>query len=327
MILVTGATGLVGSHLLVQLLQENEAVKALYRSEKQIEKVKNVFAFKNQEAFFEKIQWIKGDINDIPSLEIAFNNVAYVYHCAALISFDPKDEEELRKVNIEGTANIVNCCIAFGVKKLCHVSSIAALGDLKEFETIITEETEWNQEELHSDYAITKYGAEMEVWRGTQEGLEVVIVNPGVIFGYGFPNQGSDVLIQSVKKGLLFYTKGTIGIISVEDVTNCMIELMNSTMSGHRFILVAENLQIKTFLDYLAVLLSVNPPKIHATKKMMSLAWRLDWLISKLLNRKRKITKILAASSNSESNFDCSKIKTEIQFTFQTKENYLKTIL
>ena len=327
MILVTGATGLVGSHLLVALLQENEGVKALFRSEKQLEKVKNVFIFKNQEVLFEKVEWIKGDIIDVPSLEPAFKNVTQVYHCAALISFDPSDEDELRKVNIEGTANVVNCCIDFNVKKLCHVSSIAALGDPKEHETIITEETEWNQEELHSDYAITKYGAEMEVWRGHQEGLQVVIVNPAVIFGYGFPNQGSDVLVQSVKKGLSFYTEGTIGIISVEDVTNCMIQLMNCAVSGERFILVAENLKIKDFLAYLAGLLKVSAPKINATKKMMAVAWRLDWLFSKLLNRKRKITKSTAASSWTVTTFDSSKVKIELQFVFQTKENYLKTIL
>ena len=238
MILVTGATGLVGSHLLVQLLQENEEVKALFRSEKQIEKVKNIFAFHHQTALFEKINWVKGDITDIPSLEIAFENISHVYHCAALISFDPSDEDELRKINIEGTANVVNCCIDFSVKKLCHVSSIAALGNPKEHETTITEETEWNPEELHSDYAITKYGAEMEVFRGHQEGLEVVIVNPGVIFGYGFPKKGSDVIIQSVKKGLSFYTKGNIGIVSVEDVVKSMTQLMKSNNNGERYSMV-----------------------------------------------------------------------------------------
>ena len=288
MILVTGATGLVGSHLLVQLLQENEEVKALFRSEKQIEKVKNVFAFYNQTRLFDKINWVKGDITDIPSLEIAFEKVTHVYHCAALISFDPSDEDELRKINIEGTANVVNCCIDFSVKKLCHVSSIAALGNPKEHETTITEETEWNPEELHSDYAITKYGAEMEVLRGHQEGLEVVIVNPGVIFGYGFPKKGSDVIIQSVKKGLSFYTKGNIGIVSVEDVTSCMIQLMRSDISGERFTLVGENVNIKNLLDYLAEILKVNPPKIHATKAITSIGWRLDWLLSKITFRKRK---------------------------------------
>lgn len=327
MILVTGATGLVGSHLLVQLLQENEAVKALYRSEKQIEKVRQVFIFKNQEVLFEQIQWVKGDISDIPTLEPAFENITKVYHCAALISFDPNDEEELRKVNIEGTANIVNCCIDFNVKKLCHVSSIAALGDAKENETIITEETEWNPEKLHGDYAITKYGAEMEVWRGFQEGLEVVIVNPGVIFGYGFPDQGSGLLIKVVKKESSFYTKGIIGIVSVEDVTSCMIQLMRSDISGERFTLVGENVNIKNLLDYLAEILKVNPPKIHATKAITSIGWRLDWLLSKITFRKRKLTRATAKSSHSTTTYESEKIASSLDFNFQKKEAYLSKVI
>ena len=327
MILVTGATGLVGSHLLVKLLQENEEVKALFRSEKQIEKVKNVFAFHHQTALFDKINWVKGDITDIPSLEIAFENISHVYHCAALISFDPSDEDELRKINIEGTANVVNCCIDFSVKKLCHVSSIAALGNPKEHETTITEETEWNPEELHSDYAITKYGAEMEVFRGHQEGLEVVIVNPGVIFGYGFPKKGSDVIIQSVKKGLSFYTKGNIGIVSVEDVVKSMTQLMKSNNNGERYSIVGENISTKALLDFISEELNLKKPSIEATKWMTSIAWRMDWLISKIVNRKRRLTRSTATSSHSTTTFDTSKIEKELNFTFQKKESYLKTIL
>lgn len=327
MILVTGATGLVGSHLLVQLLQENEEVKALFRTEKQIEKVKNVFHFHNQLPLFNKINWVKGDITNIPSLEIAFEKVSHVYHCAALISFDPNDEQELRKINIEGTANIVNCCIDFGVKKLCHVSSIAALGNPKEHENSITEETEWNPENSHSDYAITKYGAELEVWRGCQEGLDVVIVNPAVIFGYGFPKKGSDVIIQTIKKGLSFYTDGTIGIVSVEDVTKCMIQLMKSTIKGERYTLVGENIETKKLLEFIARELNAKKPSIKATKTITSIAWRLDWLISKIVNRKRKLTQITAAASHSKKTYDASKIKSELQFDFQKKEMYLTTIL
>ena len=327
MILVTGATGLVGSHLLVKLLQKNEEVKALFRSEKQIEKVKNVFAFHHQTALFDKINWVKGDITDIPSLEIAFENVTLVYHCAALISFDTSDEDELRKINIEGTANVVNCCIDFSVKKLCHVSSIAALGNPKEHETTITEETEWNPEELHSDYAITKYGAEMEVFRGHQEGLEVVIVNPGVIFGYGFPKKGSDVIIQSVKKGLSFYTKGNIGIVSVEDVVKSMTQLMKSNNNGERYSIVGENISTKALLDFISEELNLKKPSIEATKWMTSIAWRMDWLLSKIVNRKRRLTRSTATSSHSTTTFDTSKIEKELNFTFQKKESYLKTIL
>ena len=186
MILVTGATGLVGSHLLLHLLQNGEEVRALYRNQENIQKTKALFQWKNQSDLFEKINWFQGCITEIPSLEIAFQDIDYVYHCAAVISFNPNDEEILRKANIEGTANIVNFCLAKNIKKLCYVSSIAALGDLQEHENIITEETEWNPEKPHSDYAITKYGAEMEVWRGQEEGLDSIVVNPGVILGPGF---------------------------------------------------------------------------------------------------------------------------------------------
>lgn len=326
MILVTGATGLVGSHLLISLLQENNSVKALYRNSKNIDKVKNVFAYKNQLNLFDKINWIEGDITDIPSLNIAFENITIVYHCAALISFDPKDEEKLRKVNIEGTANIVNCCIDFGVKKLCHVSSIAALGDTKEGETTITEETDWNPEKLHGDYAISKYGAEMEVWRGFQEGLEVVIVNPGVIFGYGFPEQGSSVIFNSVKKGLSFYTKGKTGIIAVEDVVNCMMQLMQKNVNGQQYTLVAENPTLETILFTIADGLKVKRPSIYANKSLTRIAWRLDWFLSKITRKKRTFTRATSKSSHSVDIYDNSKIIIELNYSFLYMKSYLTTL-
>jgi dihydroflavonol-4-reductase len=323
MILVTGATGLVGSHLLISLLQENDKVKALYRNSNNIDKVKNVFAYKNQLELFDEINWIEGDITDIPSLNIAFENVTTVYHCAALISFDPKDEDKLRKVNIEGTANIVNCCIDFGVKKLCHVSSIAALGDTKEGEFNITENTEWNPEKLHGDYAITKYGAEMEVWRGFQEGLEVIIVNPGVIFGFGFPEQGSSVIFKSVKKGLSFYTKGKTGIIAVEDVVNCMIQLMHKKINGQQYSLVAENPTLDTLLFTIADGLKVKRPSIYANRALTSIAWRMDWLLSILMGKKRDFTKATSISSHSIDTYDNSKICKELDYKFLDMNTYL----
>lgn len=326
MILVTGATGLVGSHLLISLLHENDSVKALYRNSKHIEKVKNVFAYKNQLNLFDKINWVEADITDIPALNKAFEDVTFVYHCAALISFDPKDEENLRKVNIEGTANVVNCCIDFGIKKLCYVSSIAALGDTKEGETVITEETEWNPEKLHGDYAISKHGAEMEVWRGFQEGLEVVIVNPGVIFGYGFPEHGSSVIFNSVKKGFPFYTKGKTGIVAVEDVVNCMIQLMNSSHNGQQFTIVAENVSLERLLSIIAEGLKAKKPSIYANKTLTSMAWRLDWLLSKLIGKKRSFTKATAKASHSVDVYDHSKIITALNYQFRVMEEYLLTL-
>jgi len=164
MILVTGSTGLVGAHLLYALTKDNISIRALYRTQEKIERVKHVFSYytNSVDSQFSKIEWVKGDINDLSSLEIAFKNVTHVYHCAALVSFNPDDYYKLRKVNIEGTANIVNLCIDHKITKLCYVSSIAALGS--EIHTnMVTEDSEWNPEESHNVYAITKYGAELEV--------------------------------------------------------------------------------------------------------------------------------------------------------------------
>lgn len=324
MILVTGATGLVGSHLIVKLLQENEEVKAIYREEKSLSAVKNVFQYYNSESLFEKINWINADITDIPSLEKAFEGITKVYHCAAFISFDPNDEDELMKTNLEGTANIVNCCLDFNIEKLCYVSSVAALGDATEKNHIITEETEYNPERLHNEYAISKYAAEMEVWRGFQEGLKVVIVNPGVIFGFGFPNNGSSAVIKAIKKGNPFYTRGKFGIVAVEDVVSCMTQLMKSNINGERFTLVAENPTFENVLNLIANTLNLKKPFIYANKSFLSFAWRIDWFLSLILRKKRVFTKATAKSVHSIAQFDNSKIKETINFEFTDMTEYLK---
>lgn len=327
MILVTGATGLVGSHLLVKLLQNEVTVRAIYRKKESLEAVKNVFGHYNQSLLFNKIEWIKADINDIPSLEKAFVNISKVYHCAAFISFDPNDAELLMKVNTEGTANIVNCCLDFNVEKLCYVSSVAALGDPLDTQNIINEETEYNPEKLHSEYSISKYAAEMEVWRGFQEGLKVVIVNPGVIFGYGFPNNGSSAFIKAIKKGNPFYTKGKFGIIAVEDVVNCMVELMKNDINGERFTLVSENPTYDKILNLIAETLKVKKPFIYASKSFLSFAWRFDWFLSLVLRKKRILTKATSKALHSTREFDNTKIKETINYRFLDMDDYLKKLL
>lgn len=326
MILVTGGTGLVGAHLLLHLLQKNEAVRAIYRSRPSVEKTKNLFRLENQLDLFDKIEWMEADITDIPALEKAFRNVIQVYHCAALISFDTNDETALRKVNIEGTANVVNCCIDFKVKKICHVSSIAALGDVKEGETIITENTEWNPDKNHGDYALTKFGAETEVWRGSQEGLEVVIVNPGVIFGKGFGTAGSGLLLQKIQNGFPFYTKGSTGITSVDDVVEIMIQLMNGPISGERYTIVSENIILQDLLNILADAMHKKRPYIYARPYMTSLYWRMDWLISKLFFKKQSFTRATSKSSHSIETFDNSKIVSQLNYSFLPMKEYLITV-
>ncbi len=326
MVLVTGATGLVGSHLLLLLLENGEEVRALYRNEKNIQQTKALFEWKEQLTLFEKINWTQGCLTDIPSLEKVFENIDYVYHCAAFISFDPGDEEQLRKTNIEGTANIVNLCLAHHIKKLCYVSSIAALGDLQGNETIITEETEWNPEIAKSDYAISKFGAEMEVWRGQQEGLPVAIVNPGVILGPGFWNGGSGEIFQRIKKGLKYYTEGATGFVTVEDVTRSMYKLMKSTIQKERFILVTESITYHRLSDLIATALGKKKPSVYLKPWVTGLAWRIDWLISKIFFKKRILSKATAISLHTQSEFDNSKIKNALNFEFEDIGNYISKI-
>lgn len=328
MILVTGGTGLVGAHLLLYLLENGEYnLRAIYRKKAHIQKTKSLFELYHKGDLFSHIEWLQGDILDIPSLEIAFQSVEYVYHCAAKISFNPKEENELRKVNIEGTANIVNFCIDKKVKKMCHVSSIAALGDLGQNETIITEATEWNPEVLHSDYAISKYGGEMEVWRGHQEGLQVVIVNPGVIFGPGFWNQGSGAFFTSIKKGIPFYTLGSSAYVSVIDVVKIMRQLMHSDSNGERFIVIAENRIYKDIIFAIAEKMGVSKPSIEAKPWLLNLGWRLDGLFSFVFRTQRKLSKQAAQSLQNTDLISNEKVQQQLHYTFEPIDSYLDVVI
>lgn len=324
MILVTGGTGLVGAHLLIHLIEDGENIRAIYRNLDSIQKTKSLFSLYDKSSLFNEIEWIKADIIDIPSLEIAFESINYVYHCAALISFDPKDENILRKTNIEGTANIVNFCIAKNIEKLCFVSSIAALGDLKEYEKIITEETEWNPEKPHTDYAISKYGAEMEIWRGQQEGLNAVIVNPGVIIGPGFDKQGSGKLIKNVQNGMPFYTKGSTGFIVVTDVVKIMVELVSHDTRNERFTLISENIVFRDFLNAIAKAKKIKNPSIHLSPLMMKILWRIDWFFSTIFKQKRVLVRATAKASYSRSLYSNEKIKNALDMDFLDIHQYIK---
>jgi dihydroflavonol-4-reductase len=322
MILVTGGTGLVGAHLLLQLADGPQPVRALYRTAGNISKTKNLFAHYGKAYAFDTIEWVQGDVIDIPTLENAFAGVTHVYHCAAYISFDPRKEELLRKINIEGTVNMVNCALAFGVQMFCHVSSIAALGDPALPGSTITEETDWNPEVRHNDYAISKYGAEMEVWRAWQEGLNVVVVNHGLIFGYGFWDQGTGAILRAVKKGQYFYTLGRCGIVAVEDVVNIMLLLMQGSYTGERYIVVGDNPTYKEILDAVAKGTGKKGPAMHATKLLTGFAWRVDWLLSKLTGRKRMLTRNMAHSSHATEVYDNRKVIEATGYTFTPGLHY-----
>lgn len=323
MILVTGGTGLVGSHLLYKLARGDEPLRAIYRRAHKLDAVKKVFSYYTDdiESLYNRIEWVEGDLNDIPSLSDAFKDVTHVYHCAAFVSFEPDKYLELRKINIEGTANIVNLCISNVIKKLCYVSSIAAIGHELDPDKFITEKTIWNPEEDHSVYAITKYGAEMEVRRGTQEGVDSVIVNPGVIMGPGFwRGGGSGSLVYQVYKGFPYYTNGITAYVDIDDVISAMMQLMNSAIKNDSFIVISENLSFKDFQYKVADVLDVKPAQKEASDLLLAIGWRLDWLNHKLKGKRRKLSKQMAKTANSKTVFDNSKLKKALDFEFMSMD-------
>ena len=326
MILVTGATGFVGAHLLYQLAETNEHVRAIYRSEKTIEKVTEVFSLYGADAsLISKIEWFKADITDVPSMIPAFYGVKKVYHCAAFISFNPKDYREMRKVNIHGTAIIVNLSIDAKVNKICFVSSIASIGNSIYGEPS-TEENEWNSQDDNSGYSITKFGAEMEVWRASQEGVDVVIVNPGIILGGGFWNAGSGKLFTKIFHRLKFYTEGKTGFVGVKDVVKTMVFLTNSTIKNERFILVSENKSYKEVFFLIADALKKKRPykRIHRWK--MELLWRVSSFLSIITGKEPLLSKYAAKSANSTSLYTSKKVQEILPFKFQTIEAVVKEV-
>lgn len=330
MILVTGATGMVGFHLLLQLQQQNMPVKALYRSDKKLNKIKTYFEKEQQLAWFEKISWLKTDILDIPKLTIAFVGVTQVYHCAALVSFQPKDVLKLEKTNIEGTANVVNLCLQQAETdpdfKLCYVSSIATLGAGNVNNRLIDEETDWNPELPHSDYAFTKFGAEMEVWRAQQERLNIVIINPGVIFGNYFYTEGSNLILKKIKQGLRFYTTGKVGIVAVNDVVKAMILLMNNNTFGERFIAVAQDISYQDLFTILAEAFNKKPPKYKVKSWVTKWLWKFDWFFSTLFFLNRSLTQSLGKSLHNKDIHTSDKLLKTINFSFTNMPEFLQQL-
>lgn len=327
MILVTGGTGLVGSHLLLDLAKSGVKLRAIFREESKLTDVKKVFSYyvpaKEADFLFNSIEWIKANILDIPSLGRAFKDITEVYHCAAMVSLKDGNAKQLRATNIEGTANIVNTCIKFKVQKLCYLSSIATM-DLAIGNKEISEDFTWYPEKEHSDYAISKYGAEIEVWRGTQEGLPAVIVNPGVIIGPGFWNNGSGQLFKKIAEGLKFHFPKTTGFVGVQDVSKASIQLMNSEIENEQFILVSENLSFKTVLEWAAESLKKKGPKTSLKPWMVFIGWLYQSLANSLWGAKKQLSMNDYKSLFQHSHYNNEKVKEKIGIRFSPINEIIK---
>ena len=312
MILVTGATGFLGAELIHQLTLQGTPVVALKRETSVIPQ---------QLTDNPLITWVLADINDIATLEDAFEGITQVYHCAAMVSFNPKDKAELLRVNIEGTSNVVNLCLDLDIR-LLHVSSVAALGKAKKGKQI-TEKDFWEYDAGVNTYAISKYEGEMEVWRGMTEGLNAVIVNPSIIIGGNAGFEGSGAIFELVKKGLSFYTAGATGFVDVRDVAAAMIRLMNRNEmpadgeSGERFILSAENYTYQDFFAEIAKGFKVKAPSRLASPFMLGIAWRAAKIAAFFKGKPAGLTPETARSSTTKSLYSNEKIRKTIGMEFK----------
>ena len=325
MILVTGGTGLVGSHLLYQICKSETKVRAIKRAQSNTSLVRQIFSYytKKADLLFKKIEWVNADLLNIPELELAFQGVTKVYHCASWISFNPKHKNKMMQNNIEGTTNIVNLCLALRIHKLCHVSSVASLGRPRDGSST-NENTPWLNSPENSYYALSKYHSEMEVWRGIEEGLNAVIICPAIILGPGKWEKGSSMIFKQVWKGLSFYTSGTNGFVDVRDVVNVMIQLMKSKIKSERFILCSESIPFKKTLNYISGALGKEKPHLKLGPFLSAVSWRIAKFVSIIRRKPPLITKETILAGNSVSIYENKKIKTAINYQFKSVEQSCK---
>lgn len=305
MILVTGGTGLVGAQLLYDLTNDGKKVRALRRPASKDHILNMVFHEKPE--LKERIEWIEGNVTDVHDVLESMQGVDEVYHCAAKVSFHSSDYREIMKVNVEGTANMVNMAMEAGVKKFCHVSSIAALGRVEE-NKVMDEHVMWKSSKYNSMYAVSKYGGEREVWRAMEEGLNAVIVNPAIIVGPGDWKTGSSAMFSQVYKGMKFYSLGVNGFVDARDVTFSMRKLMEKNISGERYIISAENLTYREIFNLIADSMKKARPTIKVNGMLSELGWRAETMRSFFLRRIPFITKETARNSQNKWFYTSQKI-------------------
>ena len=323
MILVTGGTGLVGSQILFDLVASGKKVRALRRKESKMNVVDRLF--RNNQEYLKVIEWLDGDVNDSFSLEEAMNDVDIVFHAAGFISFYPSERNKMFKINIEGTANMVDMSLKKGVKRFCHISSVAALGR-KAGEKVIDEKSWWKTSSQNSNYAVSKYGGEREVWRGIEEGLSAFIINPSIILGAGNWKSGSTQMFSQVWKGMPFYSDGITGFVDVRDVSKAAIQLMEKGVSNERFILNSENLSYKHVFELIAEKFGRSKAKIKVSKWMAEIGWRVEAVKSVFLQSKPMITKETARNSLMQWFYSNEKIKKEIGIEFISIDKSVKDV-
>jgi dihydroflavonol-4-reductase len=298
-VLVTGGTGFLGAYIIQELVEKGYGVRAIRRI--------SPTPFYMPAKIADQVEWVPGDILDIPSLEEAMKGVDAVIHAAAKISFKTADRKEMFHTNIEGTANTVNMALEQNIPRFLHISSVAALSRTTPGE-MVTENKKWEDNRLNTAYGISKYHAEMEVWRGFGEGLNATIVNPTVILGYGDWNTSSCAVFKSVFREFPWYSKGVNGFVDVKDVARAVVALLGTQASGERFILNGDNSSFRQLFNGIAAGFGKKPPFREATPFLGSMAWRLEKIRSLFSSRPSLISRESARIAQSNTRYDNSRI-------------------
>lgn len=297
MILVTGGTGFLGAYILKNLVEKNIPVRAIRRSAK--------LPFFIPQSILNQVEWVEGDVLDVVSLDEAMKGVDAVIHSAAIVSFSKTNRREMYKVNVEGTANVVNAALDNNVQRLIHISSVAALGRTTQTETV-SEQKKWEDNKSNTHYAISKHHAEMQAWRGFAEGLKGAILNPSTILGYGDWHQSSCAIFRNAYRGFPWYTKGINGFVGVEDVAEVAVQLLLSGINQKRFIVNAENWPFQKLFNCIADGFGKKRPYREATPLMGEIAWRLESVKAVMTGHKALLTKETAKVAHSKTSFDNS---------------------
>jgi dihydroflavonol-4-reductase len=298
-ILITGGTGFVGAYIIKHLIENDYSVRAIRRS--------NKLPFFIPKEVFDKVEWVDGNVLDVISLEDAMEGIDTVIHSAAVVSFLKKERKQMYKVNVEGTANVVNAAIEKNVKRFVYISSVAALGR-KGDGSIVNEEKKWEDTAINSHYSKSKYKAELEVWRGIGEGLSAVILNPSTVLGFGDWKSGSSAIFRSVYNEFKWYPPGVNGFVDVEDVAAAAVLLMESNISEERFIINGDNWPFQRLMDTMAGCYKKKKPVRPATPFLLGIAWRVEKLKLFFTGIKPLVTKESIKVANSKTYFDNSKL-------------------
>lgn len=312
---VTGGTGLVGSHILLELAKSGKKITALKRQSSDLSQVQDLFKRNQLLEQFNTINWVDCGLHGVNQLIEVMQGAEFIYHCAALVSFNSNDRLELISTNIEGTSNMIDAALVAQPKKFVYISSTAAIGKQPKSK-VITEDLDWHPDNKNGQYSFSKHHAELEVWRGVEEGLNTVILNPAVILGPGKWNLSSTRIFTTVYNGLKFYTKGANAFVDVRDVASLAVKLAKSDVSNDRFLIFSENLSFRKVMGLIAKGLNKPEPKFLATPFMGYLAGLFSEIWAVIGGIQPLITRDSSKSANTVQVFSNKKILEATKHTF-----------